>query len=112
MIATRLAAPEVEGGGRRRSPYPFGTASARCPTPVGRQKLYPAPRGRGCSEEARRVARPRGAHAAPRFLSVFELADMVLCIELFAELLDQLQLRFQEVDMAFLVRHERNEQIA
>ena len=38
-------------------------------------------------------------------------ADMLLCVERQADLLDQLQLRLQEVDMAFLVGRQILEQV-
>ena len=88
-----------------------------CPEAVGNLQVF---RGRSLPERAlsgqvlpgQALPDKPGTERRAGLHSVFELADMILCIKLFAELLDQLQLRFQEVDMAFLVCHELNEQIA
>src|SRR5258707_4008401 len=48
-------------------------------------------------------------------LSVFalaHLADMVLHVELKAEPADEMELRFEEIDVEFLVRHQLLEQFA
>ena len=41
-----------------------------------------------------------------------ELADMVLGVELKAKLGDEVELRFEEIDVVFFVRHKLFEQIA
>ena len=51
-----------------------------------------------------------GAPAGRRRL--LELADVVLGVELEAELGDQVELRFEEVDVLFLVVHQLLEQVA
>src|ERR1700730_16390012 len=48
-------------------------------------------------------------------LSVFalaHLADMMLRVELKAEPADEIELRFEEIDVVFLVRHQLLEQVA
>ena|SRR5271156_1738703 len=47
-------------------------------------------------------------------LSVFALAhlDMILRVELKAELADEIELRFEEIDVVFLVRHQLLGQVA
>src|ERR1700675_1890383 len=48
-------------------------------------------------------------------LSVFalaRLADMMLRVELKAEPADEIELRFEEIDVVFLVRHQLLEQVA
>src|SRR5260221_10044502 len=47
-----------------------------------------------------------------RLLGVFDLPDVVLRIELDAQLLHQVKLRFQEVDVMLLVLHQLFEQVA
>lgn len=42
---------------------------------------------------------------------VVEAADMLLGVELDADLLDEIDLGFEEVDMAFLIRHQLFEQV-
>ena len=47
-------------------------------------------------------------------LSVFtlaHLANMILSVELKAELADEIELRFEEIDVVFLVRHQLLEQV-
>src|SRR5262249_31366623 len=44
--------------------------------------------------------------------SVFQLTDVMLSVELEAELGDEIELGFEEIDVALLVRHERLEQVA
>src|SRR5260370_36017968 len=45
-------------------------------------------------------------------VALAHLADMILRVELKAELVDEIELRFEEIDVVFLVRHQLLEQVA
>lgn len=57
-----------------------------------------------------RVVKP--AHDHPIGPSIVELADMVLRVELDAELLDQIDLGLEEIDVMLLVLHQPLELVA
>jgi len=45
-------------------------------------------------------------------VTLAHLADTILRVELKAELADEIELRFEEIDVVFLVRHQLLEQVA
>ena len=56
---------------------------------------------------AHEAARRGRKTSALSVVALAHLADMILRVELKAELVDEIELRFEEIDVAFLVRHPR-----
>ena len=61
---------------------------------------------------AHEAARRGRKTSALSVVALAHLADMILRVELKAEPADEIELRFEEIDVVFLVRHQLLEQVA
>ncbi len=60
---------------------------------------------------AHEAARRGRKTSALSVVALVHLSDMILRVELKAELVDEIELRFEEIDVVFLVRHQLLEQV-